>query len=88
MGQLFTEKERFLERCSSLKRLQVLTDGTKWSRKMTFRNRFFDGFRQNFIRNFKNMFDRKAFLRYSFKAISFADGNGGRKLCDRDYDLL
>lgn len=31
----FTEKERFLERCSSLKRLQVLTDGTKWSRKMT-----------------------------------------------------
>ena len=31
----FTERERFLERCSSLKRLQVLTDGTKWSRKMT-----------------------------------------------------
>ena len=31
----FTERERFLEHCSSLKRLQVLTDGTKWSRKMT-----------------------------------------------------
>ena len=31
----FTERERFLECCSSLKRLQVLTDGTKWSRKMT-----------------------------------------------------
>ena len=31
----FTERERFLERCSSLKRLQVLTDGTKWSWKMT-----------------------------------------------------
>lgn len=34
-GTAFYGKERFLERCSSLKRLQVLTDGTKWSRKMT-----------------------------------------------------
>ena len=52
------------------------------------RNRFLMDSGKIFIRNFKNMFDRKAFLRYSFKAISFADGNGGRKLCDRDYDLL